>query len=188
MEREIPTCFNDSAWTIANPRLRGELLRRIRAKFYRAGLDRSEIVQDVLGAAVRHRGVLGRLSPVQRSSWFWVVVGRLGGRAAGRLARVRRILSDAAIEQVDVQDSGAEEPLAALDRAERVALVRESMQSLPTSWSRVLAARSMHPDDWNRVGVACDLAPGAARALWYRAMEGLRESLRKTQCFSDWNA
>jgi hypothetical protein len=188
MEREIPTCFNDSAWTIANPRLRGELLRRVRAKFCRAGLDRSEIVQDVLGAAVRHRGVLGRLSPIQRSSWFWVVLGRLGGRAAGRLTRVKRILSAAAIDTVEIQDPSAEDPLAALDRAERVALVRDAMQSLPRSWSKVLAARSMHPDDWNRVGVACDLAPGVARALWYRAMEGLRDRLRKTQCFADLSA
>ena len=189
LDREVPTLFGDSAWTIAHPSLRDELKRRIGSWCARTRStcpDRSDVVQEVFNVALRNRVLLRQLSAPQRSSWFWVVVSRLAGRLARRRSKVTPLSAFAEpLTPYEVRDTKVEDPVAALERMERAAVVREALGKLPAPWQEVLSLRNLHPGDWRPVADELDLTPGAARALWYRALEGLRERLLQNECFHD---
>jgi DNA-directed RNA polymerase specialized sigma24 family protein len=188
-DREIPTVFGDSTFTIAHPSLRDELKRRIGSWCLRTRSncpDRSDVVQEVLNVALRNRPLLQRLSAPQRSSWFWVVVSRLSARLSrqGRKMTVMSAFAEAAAPQ-EVCDTRIEDPAVTLERHERALAVRNALRKLPEAWQHVLALRNAHPNDWSAVADALDSTSGAARALWYRAIEGLREQLLHSEYFRD---
>jgi DNA-directed RNA polymerase specialized sigma24 family protein len=188
MRKEPPRCFADSAWTVVQPALRAEIKRRVRFRFPRvrsAHADESDVVQDALDAALRSRGLLKRLSPPQRSSWFWVVVSRLSSRAAKKRSKAAGVEPMKRRDANEVMDPTEADPAAGLINNERVEAVRAAIATLPESWRRVLAVRDLHPDDWDAVASECALSNGAARALWYRALAGLRERLLQIDCFRD---
>jgi len=182
---EVSTVFGDSAWTVAHPLLRDELMKRVGALCAKTGApasERSDVVQDALNAAVRHRSLLRRLSAPQRSSWFWVVLTRL----ARRRAQSKAGSSFSSIEVVcEIPDTRIEDPASALERRERVALVRDALGALPDPWQRVLWLRNLHSDNWDAVASCLQSTPGAARALWYRALAALRERLVAHESFAD---
>ena len=189
VDREIPTLFGDSAFTIAHPSLRDELKRRIGSWCLRTRSncpDRSDVVQEVLNVALRNRPLLQRLSAPQRSSWFWVVVSRLSARLSrqGRKMTVMSAFVGEAAPQ-EVCDTRIEDPAVTLERHERALAVRNALRKLPEAWQHVLALRNAHPNDWSAVADALESTPGAARALWYRAIEGLREQLIQSEYFCD---
>ena len=189
VDREIPTLFDDAAWTIAHPSLRDELKRRIgswSARTHAACPDRSDVVQEVLNVALRIRLLLRQLSAPQRSSWFWVVVSRLAARLTRRHSRATPLSAFAeSLTPYEIHDTRVEDPVAALERLERATVVRDALGKLPANWQQVLTLRNVHPGDWRPVADALGTTPGAARALWYRALEGLRERLLQNDCFRD---
>jgi DNA-directed RNA polymerase specialized sigma24 family protein len=83
----------------------------------------------------------------------------------------------------EIHDTKIEDPAAAFERLERAAVVRESLRKLPSTWQEVLSLRNAHPGDWRPIADALGTTTGAARALWYRALEGLRERLLQNDCF-----
>jgi DNA-directed RNA polymerase specialized sigma24 family protein len=171
-----------------HPGLRVELKKRIRRRFTPAAaphVDESDLVQDALGAALHNRPLLKRLSPPQRSGWFWGVVARLSAAVARRRSKVVSVVPLDDLEAGRLADVGAEEPVATLATRERVAAVRAALASLPDPWRNVLALRDRHPDDWGAVADACGLSGGAVRALWYRALAGLRERLLASSLFHE---
>jgi len=144
--------------------------------------ERSDVVQDALNAAVRHRTLLRRLSAPQRSSWFWVVLTRL----ARRRAQAKSCANCSSIEAAsEIPDTRIENPASALVRSERVAVVRDALAALPEPWQRVLWLRNLHSDNWDAVASCLQSTPGAARALWYRALAALRERLVAHESFAD---
>ena len=189
LDRDVPTLFGDSAWTIANPSLREELKRRIGSWSSRTRSscpDRSDVVQEVLNVALRNRLLLRQLTAPQRSSWFWVVVSRFAARFTSRRSRVTPLSAFAErLTPLEIHDTRIEEPAAALERLERAAVVRDALRQLPSTWQEVLSLRNAHPGDWRPIADALGTTPGAARALWYRALEGLRERLLQNDCFRD---
>jgi RNA polymerase sigma-70 factor, ECF subfamily len=189
LDREVPTLFGDSAWTIANPSLRDELKRRIgswSARTRSTCPDRSDVVQEVLNVALRNRLLLRQLSAPQRSSWFWVVVSRLAARLTRRHSKMTPLSAfTELLTPYEIRDIRIEDPVAALERLERAAVVRDALGKLPEAWQTVLSLRNVHPGDWRPIADALGSTPGAARALWYRALEGLRERLLENDCFRD---
>jgi RNA polymerase sigma factor (sigma-70 family) len=188
VDRNVPSCFSDADWTVAQPSLRTEVERRVKSRIPRgpSSSDHSDVVQDVLNAAVRNRPLLKTLSPSQRSSWFWVVVSRLAMRISRRRSKIVSVTAlDDRADADDIPDVRLPEPTEELTRSEQVQAVRKALQTMPESWRRVLLLRDQFPDDWSEVAARCGLSPGASRALWYRALAGLRERLVKCRCFHD---
>jgi RNA polymerase sigma factor (sigma-70 family) len=188
MFHELPRCFADSAWTVVHPELRAEIKKRVRSRFPRALVshaDESDVVQDALDAAFHHRVLLKRLSPPQRSSWFWVVVSRLSIHLKRRRSKAVAVELLKEKDARRLPDQDVREPASVLVKEEQVSAVREALATLPEPWRRVIALRDSHPDDWGRVAAECGLSTGAARALWYRAIAGLRERLLESDCFRD---
>ena len=133
MRQELPRCFTDSAWTIVHPGLRSEIKKRVRSRFPRAlaaHADESDVVQDTLDAALHNRGLLKRLSPPQRSSWFWVVVSRLSAHVARRRSKVVAVENMTDDHAREVLDLGAAEPASALVQREQVDAVRAALATL----------------------------------------------------------
>ena len=186
MRRQMPRCFADSAWTITHPELRDELKRRVRSRFIvTPHADESDLVQDALDAALHSRGLLKQLTPPQRSNWFWVVVSRLAGHVTRRRSKKANVVALADLDADRVADPLAPDPASAIANAEQVDAVRVALATLPEAWRKILALRDAHPNDWSVVAADCGLSTGAARALWYRALAGLRQRLLETGCFSE---
>src|SRR5688572_17118559 len=127
MRQELPRCFADSAWTVVHPALRAEIKKRVRFRFVRAAAshaDESDVVQDALGAALDNRQLLKRLSPPQRSSWFWVVVARLSAHVSRRRSKTMTVESLTEDDACRLPDPAAGEPAAAVVKQEQVDAVR----------------------------------------------------------------
>jgi DNA-directed RNA polymerase specialized sigma24 family protein len=181
MDANVSSCFGDTAWTVADPKLRTELAKRVRGRVRWDSPDKSDVVQEALSAALRNRLLLKELTPVQRSGWFWVVVTRLAARFGRRRMKAIRLLATGKEEGLSgIADRRAEEPPAALERSERIDMVRAAIGRLPESWRRVLTARIAFGDDWAAIATACESTESAARGLWYRAMGALRTELKAT--------
>jgi DNA-directed RNA polymerase specialized sigma24 family protein len=186
LDSELPSCFDDTHWTVGRQKLRDVLSKRVRSRFRWASAERSDVVQNVLQAAVRHRLLLRTLTPRQRSGWFWVVIGRMTGREIRRSTRAASLLAHR--DHPDfrtIKDPRADDAAASIAQAEKVDLVRRTIETLPAPWREALNARNLHPDDWAAVARELGMTQPGARGLWYRAMVGLRTRLRAVETTQD---
>ena len=188
MNQELPRCFADSAWTLVSPGLRDELKKRVHSRLARSvasHADASDVVQDALGAAIHHRALLKRLSPPQRANWFRVVLARLSAHLVRRRSKVLTVKPLTTGEAIRLTDLRTKDPASVVASMEQVNVVVAAMAGLPESWRRILALRDEHPNDWSAVADEYGLSTGAARALWYRALAGLRDRLLEYDSFRD---
>jgi RNA polymerase sigma-70 factor (ECF subfamily) len=153
----------------------------------RAKLGPSDLVQDTLLEAQRHRGIFRGKTRAEGLAWMRKILKcRLSNirrsyfatdkRAASR-ERALDAFHDESSPGMMALKSRTPSPSNHAVRSEWAAALEEALARLPEHYSKAVVLRHMEQLSWDEIGVKMDCSADAARKVWSRAIEQLRNEL-----------
>jgi RNA polymerase sigma-70 factor (ECF subfamily) len=152
---------------------------------FRAKAGASDLVQQTMLDAHRHFAEFRGQSPPELRAWLLVILRRrLADLARHFLCPANDVRREVPAEAVTGQ-SGESAPLVGDSTSpsgkvvhhEEAEAVRAAVTRLPDHYREVIALRHQEDLPWEEVGRRLGRTPDAARMLWSRAVEALRELL-----------
>jgi RNA polymerase sigma-70 factor (ECF subfamily) len=144
-----------------------------------ARVDAQDVVQETLAQAFRD---LAQFQGQSEGEW----VAWLRRLTAGHAAKLRRLhlagkrdLTREVPFDDTVTRDGNVDPMTEAIRRERAGHLAAAIASLPDAMREVVLRRVFDRQPFQVVARSLDRSPGAARALWTRALRQLREALAK---------
>jgi len=152
-----------------------------------AKLGASDIVQDTLLKAHRNFGQFEGTTEAELRAWLRAIVincvrdaNRRYQDCAQRDVKRERDLQAILSEHRDALRGPANDtPSKQIMAVEQASALRQALSRMSTEYRRVVVLRNFEHQSFAEIGVATDRSEAAARKLWLRAIDRLRELLEQ---------
>ncbi|MBW3540836.1 MAG: sigma-70 family RNA polymerase sigma factor [Planctomycetes bacterium] len=162
---------------IAHRELPGEL---------RGKLDASDLVQETFLEARRKFGEFRGASEREWRGWLrQILVNELGAAIRQYQTGKRRRTLEISLSKADSDDAHSEPvldeetPSHVMSATERAAAVQQALAALPESYRKVIELRHSQKLSFREIGDQIRCSDEAARKLWTRAIQQLRQALKE---------